>query len=121
MYLDNDGESPCSIMSAVMSQKARKWDAADICVKTEGNNWLIFYDKKSNQELNSHQMSKKRVGKPASYQFRGYRPPAPEPKQNPLIQPPVDNYTEFRIQKMNLLDTFMDQIQKKILSEFQQK
>lgn len=99
MYLDNDGESPCSVLSTMMSQKARKWDAADICVKSEGNNWLIFYDKKSNKELNSHQMSKKRVGKPASYQYRGYRQPNPEPPQNPLIRPPEDNYTEFRARR----------------------
>lgn len=99
MYFENDGESPCSIMCAVINQKARKWDAADICVKSEGKNWLIFYDKKNNEELNSHRMSKKRVGRPASYQFRGYRPPDPPPPQNPLIQPPVDNYTEFRARR----------------------
>ncbi|OHT04782.1 hypothetical protein TRFO_06234 [Tritrichomonas foetus] len=95
--LGNDGEAPISILSTVMNQKAQRWDSANIAVKSEGK-WLVFYDK-NQRELNCPHLAKERVGRPASYKFRGYLPPEPEPKCNPLIQPPVDNYTEFRARR----------------------
>lgn len=97
-YVDNNGEQPCSIISMAFSPQAHVWESANIAVKTEGNNWRVFYNK-DKEELNMHHLAKNRPVRPVSYRFRGYRPTPPPAPQNPLITPPVDNYTDFRVRR----------------------
>ena len=90
MYYDDDD------MTHLGSMPAKSWESAMIETYRDGN-WLMFTDKRTNEQLNGPRTH--HVDYKVSYHYKGYRPQEPPPRPNPLDIPVIDNYTAFRVRK----------------------